>query len=183
MTLSATSRIGLAVAALAVLGLAACEDGETWTNNIDEATLPTPAVESLFPACPVVDPTDAKVMKDFLSNIRANQGKSVLNEDARFTLAAQSHACDMAAHGTLQVSGTNGSNVVNRLKAAEVGNCTQASQIIGRAGSASAQAEGWMRDEPNRDTIQQQGLDKIGVGMARGPNGRIWWSVVLGSGC
>lgn len=168
---------------VALVALAACEDISTsGSSQAADTTLPAPAVQALFPACPVASPADAAAMAGMLMTTRDSEGKSLVEGNARLDVIAQSHACDMAAQGAPGYAGSNGSSILHRSRAGGYNACS-IGQLVGTERGAAQQMARWMAAEPARMTILQQGLRQLGVGNATGRDGRVYWSVVLAGDC
>lgn len=128
------------------------------------------------------DPALGQRMIEAVNAARAREGKTLLESDETLTSIAQSHACDIAATGRASVAGSDGSNVVERARAAGYRACGVA-QLVSTGGSPEATVGSWMLSEPHRTQLLTQLTEQIGVGATRGSDGRIWWSVVLGEDC
>ena len=123
-----------------------------------------------------------QAMIDAVNRERGSQGKSILEADEKLNRIAQAHACDIVGQGQPSVTGSDGTNIVDRARAAEFPTCGVA-QLVAVGGSAESVARRWALSMPHRDELLGQVSDKIGAGAARGPDGRIWWSLVLGDDC
>ncbi|MBK4216331.1 CAP domain-containing protein [Paracoccus caeni] len=128
------------------------------------------------------DPLLPSAMVDAVNAARAGQGKSLLKPDERLSGIAQSHACDIASHNRASVEGSDGSGVVDRARAARYPTCGVA-QLVSVGGSADAAVSRWLASGPHRDELLAQTPVDIGAGVVRGPDGRLWWSLVLGENC
>ncbi len=146
-----------------------------------DPTLPAPAVEALGPVCAPADAGMVAQMQQGLNAERVSLGRSPLTFRDNLAFAAQAHACDMATMGRATVAGSNGSSVVNRVRAVEYSACSSA-QIIGRSGDAYSQMANWMAHEPDEEVLVHQKFDDAGVGVVN-MGGRLWWSVVMADNC
>lgn len=147
---------------------------------------PDPAVEApveqaLAAECSG-DAAQAAQMATSVNATRAAEGKTGLASDARLDQIALSHACDMARGGRLDVAGSNGSNVVDRARAVGYPTCGVV-QLVGQGSSAMAVLGSWMALPPQREQVLGQLSYQIGSGVARGADGRLWHSTVLGNNC
>jgi len=171
-------------AMICLVMLAACEPG----NRVSAETDPLGAGDTAVPADQALaamcsgDAGQQAAMADAVNAARAAQGKIVLAPNAKLNQIAQSHACDVAAMGRATVAGSNGSNVVDRARAVDYPTCGVA-QLVSIGGSPSGVVAGWLGSEPHRVELLGQSSDEVGAGAARGPDGRLWWSVVLGDDC
>ncbi|WP_295046110.1 CAP domain-containing protein [uncultured Paracoccus sp.] len=170
-------RIFAAVASLSVL--AACQQGSTalpWRT----ASVP-PAEEALAAQC-AGDPAMAAQMDAAVNATRQSQGKTPLAAAPLLAQVAQSHACDMARTGRVDVEGSNGSSVVDRARAAGYPVCGVV-QLVGRGGGPADAVARWMGAQPQRTEVLGQSSRDLGSGVARGADGQVYYSVVLGDNC
>ena len=128
------------------------------------------------------DPASQQSMGQAVNRIREGQGKTILDTDDRLTQIAQSHACDIATRGRADVAGSDGSNVVDRARSVSYPTCGVA-QLVGYGNTADEVISRWMALEPQRVELLAQETEDLGVGSARGHDGRLWWSLVLGNDC
>lgn len=140
-----------------------------------------PAEQSLAIQCSG-DAALQQQMSEAVNAARANGGKTILGLNASLTRIAQSHACDVAAMGRASVAGSNGSNVVDRARAVGYPTCGVV-QMVSAGGTPPEIIAGWLGSEAHREQVLGQLSEEIGSGVARGPDGRMWWSVVLGNDC
>lgn len=140
-----------------------------------------PAEQSLAVICSG-DPALQQQMSEAVNAARAQEGKTILGLNASLTEIAQSHACDIAATGRATVAGSNGSSVVDRARAVGYPTCGVV-QMVSPGGMPAGIVGGWLGSKPHRDEVLGQLSEEIGSGVARGPDGRMWWSVVLGNDC
>ena len=140
-----------------------------------------PARQSLEATCSGNQP-GARGMEEAVNAVRGVEGKVILAENAKLMEIAQSHACDAARMGRAQVEGSNGSSVVDRARAVGYPTCGVV-QLVSVGGDPVSVVNGWMRSGPHREQILGQNSTDIGAGVTTGPDGRQWWSVVLGHNC
>lgn len=177
--------------AVPVLALGACSPDNLATAGdssrpasitpMGDPSLPAPAVEALGPVCVPADPAQIAQMEERLNAERTALGRSPLKFKENLGFAAQAHACDMATMGRATVAGSNGSSVVNRVRAVEYRACSSA-QVVGRGGDAYGQVNNWMAHRPDQEVLVHQKFDDAGVGVVN-MGGRLWWSVVLADRC
>ncbi|WP_282603851.1 CAP domain-containing protein [Paracoccus sp. PARArs4] len=161
-----------AIAALGALG--ACD-------RIAPAPVADPMEQSLAASC-VGDAAAADRLAQAVEAARVAEGKTVLARTEALDRIAQSHACDMALMGRADVAGSNGSNVVDRARAVGYPTCGVV-QLVGGGTSPEGTVADWLIPGPNREQVLGQLSFEIGSGVARGADGRIWHSVVLGNDC
>lgn len=165
-----------AITLISVMALAAC--------GRDRGAVPADSTLSGDPgaaAC-TVDPLLQAGMIDAVNAARVGQGKTVLKVDDRLNAIAQSHACDVAASGQASVIGSDGRGIVDRARAVRYPTCGVA-QLVSVGGSASGAVGQWLASVPHREQVLAQTPDEIGAGVARGPDGLLRWSLVLGNDC
>ncbi|WP_405405819.1 CAP domain-containing protein [Paracoccus sp. Ld10] len=113
---------------------------------------------------------------------RAAEGKDALAANADLDRIALSHACDMARTGRADVAGSNGSNVVDRARSVGYPTCGVV-QLVGAGGTPEGTVNAWLIPGPQREQVLGQLSYQIGSGVARGADGRLWHSTVLGNNC
>ncbi|MDM7458095.1 MAG: hypothetical protein P3W94_001810, partial [Paracoccus sp. (in: a-proteobacteria)] len=89
------------------LAVAACAEPSAMVPALGVAAPNPPAEQALAAEC-VGDTAEAAQMLATFNATRAADGKTVLEGDDRLMRIAQSHACDMARRGRLDVAGSNG---------------------------------------------------------------------------
>ncbi|MBU2956685.1 CAP domain-containing protein [Paracoccus sp. 1_MG-2023] len=167
--------IRAAVTAIAALGaLGACD-------RFAPEPAADPVEQSLAASCQG-DPALAERLSVAVETARRAEGKSVPARSAELDRIAQSHACDMALTGRADVAGSNGSNVVDRARAVGYPTCGVV-QLVGSGTSPEGMVANWLVPGPNREQVLGQLSFDIGSGVARGADGRLWHSVVLGNDC
>ena len=113
---------------------------------------------------------------------RQVEGKILLDPAPLLSQAAQSHACDMARTGRVDVEGSNGSNIVDRARAVGYPACGVV-QLVHRGGSPSDAVAAWLLQDAQRTELLGQPSRQVGSGYAVGADGRAYHSVVLGDNC
>ena len=164
------------IAASAVVALAGCQSG------FPRLTQPQPPAEEALALQCNGDAQAAQQLRDGIAAARSTEGKTELAESDQLNRIAATHACDMARMGRPDVAGSNGSNVVDRARAVGYPTCG-VTQLVGQGSSAPATVAQWMVPGPNREQVLGQLSYEVGSGAARGADGRIWHSVVLGNDC
>lgn len=125
---------------------------------------------------------DASAMVEAVNAVRGAEGKVILTPETRLDGVAQSHACDVAGIGRPTVAGSNGSSIVDRARAANYPTCGVI-QLVAVGGSAEEVIARWMGSPPHREQLLGDLSDDVGAGVTRGPDGRRWWSLVIGDNC
>ncbi|MGZ3216352.1 CAP domain-containing protein [Paracoccus sp. T5] len=140
-----------------------------------------PAEQALAAQCSG-DATLSARLSSAVNAARSAEGKTLLETVAPLDQIAQSHACDMARMGRASVAGSNGSNVVDRARAVEYPTCGVV-QLVGAGGTPEGTVSAWLVPGPQREQVLGQLSYQIGSGVARGSDGRLWHSTVLGNNC
>lgn len=154
--------------------IAACQP------QIPEPTAPLPD-EGLAAMCPGVPEAEARLTQ-LVNAARRSEAKPVLEVSEELNIIARSHACDMAMMQRADVAGSNGSNVVDRARAADYPTCGVV-QLVEVGTTPDGAVADWMVPGPQREQVLGQLSYEIGSGVARGPDGRLWFSTVLGNDC
>lgn len=102
---------------------------------------------------------------NLINNARAEAGLPALTVNAALTAAAQGHSIDMACHGLLSHSGSDGSSPSQRVAAAGYA-ASRSSEIIYGSGYPQTAFQWWMNDQVHRDEILNPYVTDIGVGYA-----------------
>jgi uncharacterized protein YkwD len=107
----------------------------------------------------------ANEIANMINNARAEAGLSPLTVNAQVAAAAQGHSIDMACHGLISHSGSDGSSVHQRLAAAGY-SASLASEIIYGSGYPQTAFDWWMSDQIHRNEILNPNVTDMGVGYA-----------------
>lgn len=100
-----------------------------------------------------------------INNARAQNGLPALSINPQLTVAAQGHSIDMACHGLLSHTGSDGSSVRERMSAAGYGG-SYSEEIIYGSGYPQTAFEWWMNDQVHRNAILNPRATEMGVGYA-----------------
>lgn len=136
------------------------------------------------PALPCEVPANAAALRSeviALTNLqRKKQGLAPVAEQAALAKAAQAHACDNATTRTMSHRGSDGSALPDRL--ARVGYRYRAAAENVAAGFRDAPSvmSGWMGSSGHRRNILTGPMRDIGIGVARGADGQLYWAMNLG---
>lgn len=168
--------------ALSFTALAACQPTDGYLPRFADMPAETPSGPEMAGMMCDGDPGLSQRVAEAINAARGREGKTLLETDETLSLIAQSHACDIAATGRATVAGSNGSNVVDRARAASYSSCG-VTQLVSVDGSPEGIVGGWMSSVPHRTELLSQLNEEIGVGVTRGSDGRMWWSVVMGASC
>ena len=140
-----------------------------------------PAEEALAASC-TGDAAIAAALDGAVNAARQAEGKTLLDSAPLLAQIAQSHACDMAALGRVDVEGSNGSSVVDRARAVGYPVCGVV-QLVSRGGSPGDALAAWLSQDAQRTELLGQTSRQLGSGHAVGVDGRTYYSVVLGDNC
>ncbi len=178
-----TAAAALAISACSPENLARAGDVRDGLGIVPvaDSSLPAPAVQQLAPICAAPDQTMITLMQDGINAERERLGRSPLKFKPKLDEAAQAHACDMVSVGKLTVAGSNGSSVVDRVRAVRYGACSTA-QLIGRAGDSATQLSRWIGYTPDEEILTHQKFDDAGLGLVQS-GGTYWWSLVMADTC
>lgn len=110
---------------------------------------------------------------------RQANGRGALTYDARLEAAAQAHAKDMARHGFMSHTGSDGSNLAKRLKRVGYNYCFGAENVAFGQQSLPAVMTAWMNSSGHRKNILNRKARSVGVARATGDR----WVMVLGASC
>jgi uncharacterized protein YkwD len=120
-------------------------------------------------------------MLDAVNSLREANGASPVTLDEKLTAAAATHSRDMAVQSRPWHFGSDGSSPVDRIN--RVG---YDGRLIGEAISETYESEletlaAWMEEETTRRVILNPQATRMGFAWEQEPNGKIWWTMVLGS--
>lgn len=102
---------------------------------------------------------------NLINGARAEAGLPPLAVNAALTVAAQGHSIDMACHGLISHSGSDGSSPSQRVAAAGY-IASRSSEIIYGSGYPQTAFEWWMNDQIHRDEILNPNATDMGIGYA-----------------
>lgn len=106
---------------------------------------------------------------NLINNARAQAGLAPLTVNAQLAAAAQGHSIDMACHGLISHTGSDGSSIHERMVAAGY-SPSFSSEIIYGSGYPQTAFDWWMSDATHRNEILNANVTEIGVGYAYVPD-------------
>ena len=106
---------------------------------------------------------------NLINTARANAGLAQLGVSPALAAAAQGHSIDMACHGLISHSGSDGSSPSQRVAAAGYA-ASRSSEIIYGSGYPQTAFDWWMSDQVHRDEILNPSVSEMGVGYAYMPD-------------
>ena len=104
-------------------------------------------------------------LANLINGARAEAGLSPLTVNPQLAAAAQGHSIDMACHGLISHSGSDGSSPSQRVAAAGYA-ASLASEIIYGSGYPQTAFDWWMSDQVHRDEILNPNVTEMGIGYA-----------------
>lgn len=133
--------------------------------------------------CMAAPPALRRELVAAVNNERVSVGLLPVLESAQLSIAAQQHACDMAARGRLSHVGSDGSSAMTRVQKTSYSACLVAENIAAGQRSAPAVMRAWMTSVGHRANILHRGVQHIGLGHAVSENGGDYWVQVLARPC
>jgi uncharacterized protein YkwD len=100
-----------------------------------------------------------------INQARANARLPALGINVRLTAAAQAHSVDMACHGLLSHTGSDGSSIHERI-VAQGYSPSYSEEVIYGSGYPQNAMDYWMSDSIHRDAILDPNVSEMGVGYA-----------------
>lgn len=110
---------------------------------------------------------------------RAEIGLKRLTQNPKLTAVAANHACDMASMGKNSHFGSNGADLVQRVKAQGY-KFSAANENVGKFGK-SKPAQWWYGSSGHRDNMLSPKIKDVGLGVALGADKQFYWVMVGGS--
>ncbi|MGB6294922.1 MAG: CAP domain-containing protein [Rivularia sp. (in: cyanobacteria)] len=103
-----------------------------------------------------------------------------LSANTRLTNAAQYHSQDMANTRRMSHTGSNGSSMAQRVKQAGYRYRTIGENVGVGQTSASSIVRGWLNSPGHCANLMKPNFNEAGVGVARGRDGQLYWTMVYG---
>jgi uncharacterized protein YkwD len=119
---------------------------------------------------------------DSVNALRRAAGVPPVELDPRLNAAAATHARDMAVQNRPWHFGSDGSSPIDRVR--RVG---YQGPFLGETISETYETEvqtlaAWMEEEPTRAIILDRRARDMGFAWYQEPNGKVWWTLVMGAG-
>lgn len=139
-----------------------------------------------LPRVYTIEPKDKAViefrMLDAINTLREAAGAPPLQLNAKLNAAAATHSRDMSIQNRPWHFGSDGSSPIDRVK--RVG---YTGMLLGEDISETYETEletlsAWMQDPDTRMVILDKNARDLGFAWFQEPNGKIWWTLVTGSG-
>lgn len=121
-------------------------------------------------------------MLDAVNAVRAANAQPPLQLNAQLNAAALTHSRDMSVQARPWHFGADGSTPIDRIQ--RVG---YRGTLVGETISETYETEtetltAWMEEAATRDVILSPAATEMGFAFFQEPNGKIWWTLVLGRG-
>ncbi|MFD3539174.1 CAP domain-containing protein [Streptomyces sp. NPDC058662] len=129
-----------------------------------------PPVGTTAPQAPEGTPAPTGAQAEVLALVnkeRAAVGCSALTVNAKLTKAAQDHSADMAAHGTMSHTGSDGSDAGARITRAGYEWRTYGENVAYGYSTPAKVMEGWMNSPGHKRNILDCSYKEIGIGLAQ----------------
>ncbi|MFH8681743.1 CAP domain-containing protein [Streptomyces lydicus] len=134
----------------------------TSTSTAPPAPAASPSASKAAPA----SGTAARIL-ELVNNERAKAGCSPLTLNAKLTKAAQDHSKDMASHGNMSHTGSDGSDPGARITRAGYHWSAYGENIAYGYSSPESVMKGWMASPGHKRNILDCSFKEIGVGLAQ----------------
>lgn len=135
------------------------------------------------PSAAISATSDERRAFDLVNAERRSRGESPLVWDAELTRMARAHSEKMASQNFISHAGRDGQGLRERSRAnGIVGFKALAENLAYNKGFADAAAcavVGWMRSEGHRANILNGEFTRSGIGIARTPDGRVYFTQVF----
>jgi uncharacterized protein YkwD len=134
---------------------------------ITTPTLGTPLAQPKGPAsCTYTTSASYQAeIANLINTARAQNGLPALAINPQLSVAAQGHSIDMACHGLLSHTGSDGSSVHQRVVAAGYAS-SYSEEIIYGSGFPQTAFDWWMNDKVHHDAILNPNITEMGIGYA-----------------
>ena len=166
----------MAVAAASLVLPAAANGASAPALDVPASAAPLATAIRLNPPKPQISAT--RVVFDLVNAERAKAGLAPFTADARLDLAAQRHSEDQAAHNTMSHTGSDGSNMGQRIERAGFPWRRAAENVAFGQRTPADVVAAWMNSEGHRNNILSVNTH-LGVGLAYSASGAPYWTQVF----
>lgn len=125
------------------------------------------------------DPELARLLS-LHNRARGDAGAAPVRTHDALTRAAQGHAQWMADNRRMSHTGANGSSFWTRAKAAGYNGRGGGENIAAGYATPEAVIDGWLHSSGHKRNILNGAWDDLGLGVARGGDGKRYWCAVFG---
>jgi len=118
-------------------------------------------------------------LADAVNDFRREQHLIPLARRADLDAVARGHSEDMARRGFFSHASPEGNTWVERLALAGVSGFTMAGENVGQTNESDPNTrilEGWKNSPPHRENLLSRPMNATGVGIARAPDGRLFYT-------
>ncbi|WP_209426486.1 CAP domain-containing protein [Pararhodobacter sp. SW119] len=116
----------------------------------------------------------------WINQERGRVGLTAFRPSPVLDRAAQRHACDNAAHNRMSHTGSDGSWFGERIQRAGYSYRRATENVALGYRDARSVVAAWMRSPSHRQNVLDRGTHELGLGLARGRDGRLHWVMVSG---
>ena len=127
----------------------------------------------------VTEGPPAAAVVEQINAVRALHGLPPLSPAPRLAAAARAHAWEQAALGRISHYGEDGSTLEERVARAGYAMRAGGENVAAGWEDAATVAAGWWDSPPHRENLLRAQTSEIGVGTARGPRGRAYWTLIV----
>lgn len=144
---------------------------------------PLPAVIAV-PGC-LSQPPEAvvEVLARTTNKLRSLAGRTALPIDQRLTATAQTYACDLARRQELSHIDRRGRTPMKRVRGAGYRACFSAENLAAGITSPEAAVAAWQGSPAHSQNQLDERAAAMGFGVARDPEGRLYWTAVYARPC
>lgn len=168
-----------ALALVSVLAISACET--TTTNTPARIGADGRPVSVVYRISAEDAPRVRQRMQDGLNTMRSQNGVQPLTGNAQLASAAATHARDMSFQQRPWHWGSDGSSPMQRAQRAGYRGEFTGELISETFENEVESVNAWMLERETRAVILDPRARDVGVGWHQDQNGKIWWTVVLGT--
>ncbi|WP_299619094.1 CAP domain-containing protein [uncultured Tateyamaria sp.] len=119
-------------------------------------------------------------MLDSVNALRSAQGVGALDLNPQLNAAAATHSRDMSLQNRPWHFGSDGSSPIDRLARVGYGGSLSGELISETYETELETLAAWMEQPDTRRTILEPRAQDMGFAWFQEPNGKIWWTLVLG---
>ncbi len=120
-------------------------------------------------------------MLDSVNSLRAAAGLGQVQLNSELNAAAATHSKDMAAQNRPWHFGSDGSSPLVRAQRAGYAGTLEGENISETYETELQTLSAWLAESGTRDVILASGAVNMGFSWFQEPNGKIWWTLLLGN--
>ena len=121
-------------------------------------------------------------MLDGVNAVRGANGLPPLQLNAQLNAAALTHSRDMSIQGRPWHFGADGSSPIDRIQRVRYRGALVGETISETYETETETLTAWMQETDTRNVILSPEATEMGFAFFQEPNGKIWWTLVLGRG-